>query len=110
MPATSPPRSKGVGRHASDRMPEERPPAVGSGRQARLVQRLAERTVDAQRCLLPVEALQARRCRGQRGGAVGPLADPPRLPERLADLGAEQAHIALEVTQRHRGQRQAFSF
>ena len=112
MPASTRSRSctERVRGHRRLHVPEERAAAVRPRRQPRAVELLAELGVDAEGGLVQVEALQASRRGRQRRPAVGPLADPPRLPERHADLGADDAHVPLQVPQLHRVERQALAF
>ena len=56
---------------------------------------------------MQIEALQAGSPGRQRGTPVRALADPPRLPERHADLGADDTHVTLKIPQHHRVEGQA---
>ncbi len=97
MPAMRPARRQRVGGHRGLNVPEERATAIGPGRQPGPVELAAQLTVDPYGRLIQVEALHAR------GGCW------PRHSQRHRHFGPDQAHIPLEVPQRHRLQAEALA-
>src|SRR6266699_4712275 len=99
MPPMRPLGASGFAGIAVFTCPRNRPATIRPRRQPRAAGLLAQLSVDAQRCLVQVEALQAGRRGRQRGPAVWALARPPRLTQRHEHLGADDAHITLKVPQ-----------
>ncbi|KWT63426.1 hypothetical protein ADL21_03170 [Streptomyces albus subsp. albus] len=109
MPPTYSPRRQRIRRQTADRVPEQSAVADGAGRQPGDVQCRAQNHVHADSGQLQIEALQAGGGSAQSGLTVRTLAEPPRLAERQPHLGADQAHVALQVAHHHSVEAQAFA-
>ena len=102
MPAVRAPGSQRVRRHLALHMAQERARPIGPGRQPAPVELPAQIAVHPERSLVQIEPFQAGRRRGERGLAVRTFPDPPWLAQRHRHLRSDDAHIPLEVPQRHR--------
>src|SRR5258705_982666 len=75
--------------------------------QPRLAQAPTELGVNPERGLVQVETFEARRRNRQCRGPIRAFTDPPWLAHRHPYLGTENAHVAFQIPQPHRGESQA---